>query len=265
MNIYHQIVEEQQRLVQQITSLEKKIAKLPDGKLISVHNGKYVKWDRSDGHSNIYLSKKEQVLAQQLAQKKYYLALRKHLLHETTALNAYLKHHSCGVPPHEKLLEESSTYYNLLAPLFAPEVSEFKKWMDGPYEKNTKHSEHLTHKTLSGHLVRSKSEVMICNCLYHCRIPFRYESLLLLGNLPAYPDFTIKHPSTGMQYYWEHFGMMDDPVYCRNYISKIQSYTSNGILPGIHLICTYESKNHPLTQKQIESTISQFFDVKPKY
>ena len=89
MNIYHQIVEEQQRLVQQITSLEKKIAKLPDGKLISVHNGKYVKWYRSDGHSNIYLSKKEQVLAQQLAQKKYYLALRKHLLHETTALNAY--------------------------------------------------------------------------------------------------------------------------------------------------------------------------------
>lgn len=77
MNIYHLIVEEQQRLVQQINSLEKKIAKLPTGKLISVHNGKYVKWYRSDGHSSIYLSKKEQALARQLAQKKYYLALMK--------------------------------------------------------------------------------------------------------------------------------------------------------------------------------------------
>ena len=259
MNIYHQIVEEQQRLVQQITSLEKKIAKLPDGKLISVHNGKYVKWYRSDGHSNIYLSKKEQVLAQQLAQKKYYLALRKHLLHETTALNAYLKHHSCGVPPHEKLLEESSTYYNLLAPLFAPEVSEFKKWMDGPYEKNTKHSEHLTHKTLSGHLVRSKSEVMICNCLYHCRIPFRYESLLLLGNLPAYPDFTIKHPSTGMQYYWEHFGLMDQPEYINRACQKIKLYFENGIIPGINLILTYETREHPLSIDQVEKIVKEYF------
>ncbi len=77
MNIYHLIVEEQQWLVQQINSLEKKIAKLPTGKLISVHNGKYVKWYRSDGHSSIYLSKKEQALARQLAQKKYYLALMK--------------------------------------------------------------------------------------------------------------------------------------------------------------------------------------------
>lgn len=94
--------------------------------------------------------------------------------------------------------------------------------------------------------------------LYTKGIPFRYECALHLGETTIFPDFTIRHPITDKIYYWEHFGKMDHPKYARNVISKLQLYTSFGILPGIHLITTYETSTKPLTSDTIERIISEF-------
>lgn len=74
-----------------------------------------------------------------------------------------------------------------------------------------------------------------------------------------YPDFTLRHPLTGNYFYWEHFGMMDNPAYCRNVSSKLQLYFSHGIIPSINLITTYETKDDPLDVEIVEGIIQHYF------
>ncbi len=131
--------------------------------------------------------------------------------------------------------------------------------MKSSYPKNENHIENLIHKTYSGNLVRSKSEALIDMFLYKNRIPFRYECPLKLGDVYVYPDFTIRHPRTGEFFYWEHFGMMDDLNYSKNAYSKLQLYTSHGIIPTIQLITTYETKKHPLDAEMVERIVEQYF------
>lgn len=146
-----------------------------------------------------------------------------------------------------------------MAPQLTTLPQELLNWANSPYETNPTHKENLIHKTASGHLVRSKSEALIDTFLSKHTIPFRYECLLPLNGVSVYPDFTIRHPRTGEFFYWEHFGRMDDPAYSQKACSKLQAYTSNGILPSVHLITTYETKEHPLTSDLIERIIQYYF------
>ena len=90
-------------------------------------------------------------------------------------------------------------------------------------------------------------------------IPFRYECALQLGETTIYPDFTIRHPRTGETYYWEHFGMMDNPAYRKSASLKLQNYISNGIIPTIQLITTYETKEKQLDLDIIEKIVKEYF------
>lgn len=108
-------------------------------------------------------------------------------------------------------------------------------------------------------MLRSKSEMMIDMFLFLNKIPFRYECILNLGTSTIYPDFTVRHPRTGEILYWEHFGLMDNYKYCQNMHSKLQLYTSHGIIPSIHLITTYETNQNPLCSNTVEAIIQQYF------
>ena len=119
--------------------------------------------------------------------------------------------------------------------------------------------EQRIHKCASGHLVRSKSEAIIDMVLYTNQVPFRYECALTLGKTVIYPDFTIRDPSSGKTYYWEHFGMMDQPSYAARTFSKLQLYTSFQIIPSIQLITTYETQEHPLNTETAEALVRQYF------
>ena len=131
--------------------------------------------------------------------------------------------------------------------------------MQESYEKNPQHPEHLTYKCCSGHFVRSKSEALIALILHTHRIPFRYECALHLGAVTVYPDFTIRHPRTGEEFYWEHFGIMDDPGYSKNAGAKIHLYSSHDILPSAKLITTFESRNSPLDVEWVEKLVEFYF------
>lgn len=95
--------------------------------------------------------------------------------------------------------------------------------------------------------------------LHTSKIPFRYECALPLGDVIVYPDFTIRHPRTGQLFYWEHFGMMDNPAYIKNAFSKLQLYTEHGIVPSIQLLTTYETKEHPLDFAAAENLVKLYF------
>lgn len=179
-------------------------------------------------------------------------------IHEKTALDFYLRHHNNNAGKAKKLLIEIPEFQTLLSSHFNPQNKDLNNWMHSTYERNQKHPEQLTHQTGFGYAVRSKSELLIDYALHVNNIPFRYECSLELGNNTFYPDFTIIHPKTGEIIYWEHFGMMDDPAYCKNVFSKMNIYVANGIIPNINLITTYETKDFPLDTKQINDMINLY-------
>ena len=234
------------------------LTSFPNGELICTRNSTRYKWYLKSNQASTYLPKKQRSLAEQLAAKKYITLLLEDLQNECRALEYYLRHHHKQKKSAELLLK-SPEYQKLLSPHFTPESQELATWSNTPYEQNQKHPEQLIHRSISGHLVRSKSEVFIDMALYSNKIPFRYEYALTLGTTTIYPDFTIRHPKTGETYYWEHFGLMDDPSYCKNSCSKLQLYTTHGIIPSIHLITTYETHDNPLDMKTVERIIAEYF------
>jgi len=185
--------------------------------------------------------------------------LSEEIAQEEKALAFYLRHHHTEPLKSEQLLQDTHGYQELLTPYFQIQSQELQKWAEEPYQSNPYFPEQLIHKSSSGRFVRSKSEAMIDHFLYTNRIPYRYEAPLQLGQQIIYPDFTIRHPRTGDIYYYEHFGKMDDPAYCKKTAMKIQLYSEHGIIPSIHLIMTFESLKHPLTTDTIQKTIEEYF------
>lgn len=258
MTIYKRILSEHSRLDKQINSIKKQLQHFPSGKLICSHNGNRYKWYQSDGKNKSYIPKKNRNLAEQLAIKKYLSLSLEDLENEKRAIEFYLRHHSPSAKA-EQLLSGPSEYQNLLSPYFKPLSQELSDWMNAPYEHNSLYPEHLIHNSSSGNVLRSKSEAMIDMLLYMHKIPFRYECALELSGTTFFPDFTIRHPQTGDFYYWEHFGMMDEPTYSKSACYKLQQYVTHGIIPSIQLITTYETQEHPLSTEVIQKTIEHYF------
>lgn len=256
--IYQRILHEYNTLCDRICCIQKQLRTLPDGKLICSHQPRSTKWYVSNGHQKTYIPKSNRPFAEQLAQKKYLSLLLEDLENEKKALAFYLRHHA-PTDKSAQLLTEPSEYQKLLAPYFTPLSQELADWMNSPYEKNTNHSDNLIFNCTSNTCLRSKSEVVIDMILHSHNIPHRYECALHLGQTIIYPDFTIRHPQTGAFYYWEHFGLMDNPDYIENTASKIKLYADHGIIPGIRLITTYETKNYPLNPEIVEKYIEYHF------
>ena len=257
--IYNKMLIESKRLDAEINTLQTQISKLPPGKLICTLNTNRYKWYQSDGHTKVYIPKKNLQLAQELARKKYLSLLLDDKIKEKRAIEFYLKHYPSNIGRADELLIQESEYKKLLTPYFTPLSQELLQWQNSSYDKNPNYPEQLIHKSTSGNFVRSKSEAIIDMFLYNNKIPFQYECALQLDETIIYPDFTIRHPKTGTFYYWEHFGMMDDPNYCRNACLKMQTYTSNGIIPTVHLIMTFETREHPLSTDMIEGIVEYYF------
>ena len=248
---------ESKRLEKEIDTITKKIEELPKGKISISHTGKYTKWYHIIDKAKSLISKKNRMLASQLATKKYLVYLKSDLEQEKNAIDFYLRHHK--MENKADVLYSKKEYEELITPFFKPTSKELLHWMNSPYEKNMTHPEMLVNKSISGNIVRSKSEAIIDTFLFKNRIPFRYECLLELNGITMFPDFTIRHPQTGKLYYWEHFGMMDDSRYSKNTCGKLQFYINNGIIPGIQLITTYETKDVPLSVELIEKLIEYYF------
>ena len=76
-------------------------------------------------------------------------------------------------------------------------------------------------------MVRSKQERFVANLLTSEGVSFEYERKLSSwdGSF-RYPDFTLL--INGEQYYWEHWGMVDDYSYRQYIAKKIRWYRKHG-------------------------------------
>lgn len=241
-----------------IKKIEQQLKKMPSESLYCCKSKKYNIWYYRANGKQIYISKSNRPFAEQLAYKKYLTLLRQDLSDEQQAAQAYLKHHTKDVRRSDELLANPA-YQELLSNYIKPKDQELIDWMNEPYKKNQKHPESLIHKTVSGNLVRSKSEMLIDMALYKNKIPFRYECPVDMNGATYHPDFTIFSPKTRKIVYWEHFGLMDDPVYAQKAYHKLQIYTANGFIPMHNLIVTFETKEYTLSSETIEKIIESYF------
>lgn len=98
--------------------------------------------------------------------------------------------------------------------------------VDGKYlEKN------LIHQASDGKMLRSKSELLIYQRMLDKGLQPIYEKLLVIKEAEKLPDFTIENDDTGINYYWEHCGMLMDKGYNERWVAKHQWYLDNDILP----------------------------------
>lgn len=134
-----------------------------------------------------------------------------------------------------------------------------QKWIAVEYVEKSFASDSAVIYSEKGQRVRSKSEKILADYLERHNIPYKYEKPLnLKGYGVVYPDFTFLSSKKGKEVYWEHEGMMDDPIYASAAISKIKTYEENGIYIGDRLILTFETKKSVLSTREIEREIEQY-------
>lgn len=204
-----------------------------------------------------YISRQNLPLLRTLAQKRYTQKLLTNAEKDLRKYQDILKHTDPNYPQtvYEKL---SSPYRELITPILMTDDQYAEKWLE---ESFTPLSEYMpigeALETRRGEKVRSKSELIIANALYEMDIPYKYERPLHL-EITIYPDFTVLNKRTRQVFYWEHFGMMNDPDYVSKTMQKFDMYSSQGILPGEGLLFTYESETAPLKTQQVYTLIQQF-------
>lgn len=125
-----------------------------------------------------------------------------------------------------------------------------------PTDGGAHHPESLTHRSLRGDLVRSKSEAIICDRLFSYNLPFQYEKSLELGQQTYLPDFTIHSPRAAI--YWEHFGMTSSSEYRAGMYRKLENYHRHGILLWENLLITCDHLDGGLDIQLIDGLIRLF-------
>lgn len=122
--------------------------------------------------------------------------------------------------------------------------------------------EYLIHRTERGELVRSKAEVIIANLLHSRGIAYQYEAPL--G--PRFPDFTMQDDPSGRTVYWEHLGLLQDPVYRTRWERKLEWYRKEGIVPYSEnpraervLVCTQDDPVQGIESQAIGRLMDEVF------
>lgn len=270
MNLHEMIRIEADKLEKEIHELELRIEKAPKGSLRCHKNGKTFKWYFIDEKNHKvkgksvkrkYISKKTgRPLAEKLARKSYDKAKLRGDKKEYTAMKMYLKYSNIDVMPEQVYLSGNSGFRELLISNMPLMDRELEEWRAADYTRNTMYPEKLQVRSADGTIVRSKSESLIASELAANGIPYRYECALEIEGQVYFPDFTIRHPSSGRILIWEHFGMIDHEEYLESTLKKLRVYFRNGLIPGINFIMTFETRQAPLGYDIVFNVIRDYFD-----
>lgn len=252
-----------------IAFAKKKIAGSPDGMLHTRdNNGTFRYYKRNSGDTcGQYLGKGREKVIKSLEEKEYYSRLLKTAVDEENTLKK-IKNELENMPDY------NSVFLNIPVE---------KRHLISPYEYSTKEpddgivrvfnkksvKEELQLITQNGEHVRSKSELIIADRLKTAGVPYYYEDPLILsdgdsskdGLIPClywHPDFRVQNTRTGRLYYWEHFGLLDNPEYCKSCQEKLEIYAHYGYFPGENLIITSESSNHGLNMEYVDCLIERY-------
>jgi hypothetical protein len=259
--MHEHIYQEYKAINRNIDLCRRKLIKFPEGRIECFNNGGYVKWYRIGPSGREYICKKDRKLAAGLAAKKFCELQLTALEEEKSMLEDYIRRCKDDQEKIRLLFDREKECAELVGGTVPIQDlnDEIMKWAAAEYERSDMYAEKLVCRTMSKIKVRSKSEMIIANALTVNGIPFRYEEALHIGESTYYPDFTIKHPITGMIYYLEHLGLADRPDYMLHNLGKIETYMSEGIIPTRNLICTFETADSPLDSDYVQRIIELYF------
>lgn len=255
------------RISVDIQALQQKIATLPDFQLMCQKNGNYTKFYYKDATGQRSICPPE--LVNQLVLKQYYQHQLIDLMLEQKYLSNYFSNQHKNEVRFDTFLSRPHVRDILLSALHGPAAKSFiqataqnlqtinptdTSQSSSPATNlaNTLHPDSLKYKSISGNILRSKSELLIDQFLFQNNYLYQYELPLTLNNITLHPDFTILRNSDQKLIIWEHFGMMDNNSYAQSATKKINTYIENGYIPNINLIATYETLECPLDTRQLE-------------
>jgi ATP-dependent exoDNAse (exonuclease V) alpha subunit len=117
------------------------------------------------------------------------------------------------------------------------------------------YAEHLIHRTEKGHLVRSKSELVISNMLFQMGIDYAYERVYEGTAEPGRfrPDFSFT-TADGELIVWEHLGMLNRPDYRQGWEWKREWYRKNGFAEGKTLFTSQDDERGGLDSAVLKAT-----------
>lgn len=262
-------IKEQIKIVKgYILQAERSYKSRPEGTLIVSERPKSVQYYHQlaggGKYKRTHLHKTQDKTIRRLAQAEYDGAFLKEaysLLNELEALARLGAERSAMVMydalsrPYEILRKVRK---ELVTPYVLPREEYIKKWLTAPYHQKGINSDISAFMTENEERVRSKSEKIIADKLYHMGIPYHYEEQLVLGGVTVHPDFTILDSRERTVCYYEHFGMMQNLEYCRNALSKMAMYEKAGYRLGREFFCTFESEDNPLDVRVLESVFRAF-------
>ena len=139
-----------------------------------------------------------------------------------------------------------------------------EEWQARRHEQKKPPEEEESFRTERGDRVRSKSEVFAADGFYRHGIPYHYECAVPLVDhtngkpYTAHPDFLVLNKRTRKEYYYEHFGKMDDPEYAANAVNKLIDYMNAGYFLGDNLLATFETGQAPLKPEHVEKLIEHY-------
>jgi hypothetical protein len=259
------LAQEEQKLQKIVKEMKKALENMPEGTLRISKRGNqayYYHCTNTAGdihHNGKYLRKNQLQLAKTLAQKDYNKKVLEVSIHRLEELHEFQKSIDGMTQIQEIYSKLDAARQKLLLPVVLPDQEYAEKWENVKYAKKPFREDSPEIYTDKGERVRSKSEKILADRFYRMNIPYRYEyPLYLNGNGTFHPDFMLLNKRTRKEYYWEHCGMMDNPNYCSDMVSRMGIYAKNGIIQGKQLIVTYETLETPLNQKMIDEYIDIF-------
>jgi hypothetical protein len=114
------------------------------------------------------------------------------------------------------------------------------------------YAEHLIHRTLQGHRVRSKSELVIADALYRMGIEYQYEKEYVSpSGWKTRPDFSFVD-AAGELIIWEHLGLLHEERYSADWARKSKDYLADRFLEGKTLFTTRDDEKGGLDAKEIQ-------------
>ena len=259
--IQQQLKHNQQELAKLIQTTEKEIRKSPPGTVEVRKHGNSVQFyyrNNSPKKNGEYIRAADRPRAIALVNKRYLSRIVEEARKQKKAIDVFLSTYDPDA--FEKIYDkEGAIRQSLITPIALPDKEFLEAWEAEEYQGKAFREDAPVFYTQRHERVRSKSEVLIADALFHAKIPYRYECPLRLGSQIVYPDFTALRVHERKLVFWEHLGMIDDPEYRNTALWKIRQYEENGIFPGDNLILTMELFKMPLTPQTIRNMIQHYF------
>lgn len=253
-------------LEERVKEARSTLENLPDGNLSICERRGYPHYyacglkDKNGRTVKKYIPKHNEDYAADLAQKAYLKEQLKCDLLQIKALERFIRDYEKGSITKVRF-KNSDHFFRLLRKRISASFEECQQKLNEMFRSSTKRPEGKRFQTLSGIMVRSKSEVEIANLLYTLEIPFVYEPIIIINGIRISPDFIFMIPGTGAFYMWEHFGKMDESDYAMKSLHKLETLYMDGWILGQNLIVTTETYDSPFNAEKAAYALRQVVPV----